>query len=215
MQRMKTFLIYVLLLVGFFVFSIFAERGFVNQMYQPISGETNNVLVTSEGSSSFDLRIEEAKATKQNGYLVIAITNISGHYIEKCAAKIELFTKRGILAATNYEEINKFQVNETRRFRVNFKGTDIASYKVTMLESAPYKDPNIVDLFGWEINLKNILGFDLSGLKDIFDAKTIGEGIANGWNFAVNFAKRLPAWVWIVSTGIVVWHLPAKYLFFL
>ena len=161
MQRMKTFLIYVLLLVGFFVFSIFAERGFVNQMYQPISGETNNVLVTSEGSSSFDLRIEEAKATKQNGYSVIAITSISGHYIEKCATKMELFTKRGILAATNYEEINKFQVNETRRFRVNFKGTDIASYKVTMLESAPYKDPNIVDLFGWEINLKNILGLDL------------------------------------------------------
>jgi len=215
MKRMKTFLIYVLLLVGFFIFSTFAERGFIDQMYQPISGETNSTLITANGNSDFIIRIEDARATKQNGLITISITNVSGHYIEKCAAKIELFTKRGVLAATDYEELNNFQINEVRRFTVKFKGTDIASYKVTMVETAPYKDPNIVSIFGWEIDLRNVLGFDLSGLKDVFNARTIGEGITNGWNFAVNFVKRLPTWVWVISTGIVIWHLPSKFLFFL
>lgn len=214
MKRMKTFLVYVLLIVGFFFFSVLAERGLIEQMYVPMSGETNGSLVLSSDSSTNDLKIEveEAVATSRNGRITLLITNTSGHYIEKCAAKIDLLSKRNVVVATDYIELNKFEVNETRRVPIVFTATDVASYRVTLQEKAPYKDPNIVNIFGWDVDLKDVFGLDLTKYKDMIDGEAIKNGLSYRWSIAVNFAKSLPTWVYVVATGIVIWHLPKGFL---
>ena len=61
------------------------------------------------------------------------------------------------------------------------------------------------------IDLSNVFGFDLSGLN----WETIKNGGLSAWNFALDFASSIPRWAYMIASGIVLWHLPAGYLFFL
>ena len=214
MKRMKTFAIYALCIIGFYIFSVAAERVLIDQMYTPMTGSSNGNLVLADNAASSELTVEvlEASSTSQNGRIKLKITNTSGHFIEKCAARIDLFTKRNVLAATEYCELNNFEVDESRIIEIKFNATDIASYKVTLQEEAPYKDPNVVNILGWDVNLKNILGLDLSKYKNMIDGESIKNGLSYRWGLALNFARSLPTWVYVVATGIVVWHLPKGYL---
>ncbi len=214
MDRMKTFLSYALLIIGFYIFSIAMERGLINQMYYDISGDVNDSLVISDGSNTnLTVVVEESKTTRENGYLVLAVTNNSGHDIESCVAKIDLFSVSGNLIATEYQQLNNLKVNETRRIKVKFKAHDVGSYKITLQEKAPYKDPNIVNVFGWDINLGKILGIDLSKIADGVDGNSIKNAFISGWNFAIGFASTVPLWAYVIAGGIVLWHMPTGFLF--
>ena len=85
MARMKTFLTYLILLVGFFAVSMLLENGLLHNMYASISGDTNGNLITSDGNmdSNLTISVEKAKASNDNGNLKIKVTNTSGQFIEK------------------------------------------------------------------------------------------------------------------------------------
>ena len=221
MKRMKTFLFYLLLLVGFFILSILLENGLLNAMYGNISGSVDGNLVSSAdgGSSNILVEVEEAKASNVNGSFKAKVTNTSGHDIDKCCAKIELLDSKGFCVATEYVDITDFKAGETRNMLVKFKAKDVASYRVSIIESAPDKS-NIINLFGWEFDLSDFFGFDLTKilgdkvniLKDLFGPGKIKNGLLNIWNYFINISKSLPWWAWAIATGIVIWSIPSGYL---
>ena len=153
--------------------------------------------------------MSDARATNVNGYIVINIKDITGKYIEKCCAKIELFTERGILAATKYVDVSNFEIDEVRQFKINFKGQHIDSYAVSLLEDAPDKT-YILDLFGWEIDLRNIFGMDLTSVINLNNIKETGLNI---WGLTINFLNTIPAWAYLIAGGIVIWYMPKGFLF--
>ena len=214
MARMKTFLIYLLLLVGFFALSLILEDGLLYTMYAPIGGtQDSNLVISGQGVSS-DLSIEviEAKASNFNGYIKVKIKNTSGHYIEKCCAKIDLYTRRNLLAATEYVDINNFEIDETRYYDIRYKASEIARYEIALVESAPDKS-NILNILGWEFDLSNVFGVDMSRLKDVINLNDIKSGISTVWRYGVNIANSVPVWAYVVAGGIVLWSLPARFLF--
>lgn len=214
MSTMKNFLKYLLLLVGFFILSIVLENGLINNMYATINGESNGTLVTSGESVASDLEVtvESAKASNVNGNLKVKITNTSGHFIEKCCAKVELFSRQNLLVATKYIDINNFEVNESRYYEIKFQAKEVARYAITLIESQPDKS-NIVDILGWEIDLSNVFGMDLTKLKDLFSVEGMKSGLSSAWQFAVNVANSIPLWAWLIASGIVIWYMPKGFLF--
>ena len=61
------------------------------------------------------------------------------------------------------------------------------------------------------IDPTNVFGIDFTSLT--WDK--VKEGGKNVCNFGINFVKSLPTWAYFIASGIVLWNLPAGYLFFL
>ena len=222
MKRMKTFLFYLLLLIGFFILSVLLENGLLNAMYGDLTGDVNgNLVSTSDGSSSNILvEVEDAKASNVSGSLKAKVTNTSGHDIEKCCAKIELLDSKGFCVATEYVDITDFKAGESRDLLVKFKAKDVAGYRVSIIESAP-DNSNIINILGWEFDLRDFFGFDLTKilgdkvniLKNLFGSGNLKAGLSNIWNYFINITRSLPWWAWAIATGIVLWRIPSGYLF--
>lgn len=210
MSTMSNFRNYTLWIIGFFIISVILENALVLDMYKPMAGTTDGALVFSGASSSdLEVSVSDARATNVNGYVDIAVKNTTGRYLDKCCVKLDLYTERGNLAATKYIDVSNFEMNETRNFRVKFNGTEISSYSVSLVEDSPDKT-YILDMFGFEIDLRNILGFDLSKIVDVQNLKETGLNI---WGLSVNFLQTVPVWAYIIAAGIVVWYMPKGFLF--
>ena len=211
MGTMTNFRNYTLWIIGFFIISVILENALVLDMYKPINGTADGNIVFSgtSNSSNLDVSVGDARATNINGYVDINIKNTSGHDIDNCSIKLDLYTKRGNLASTKYIDVSDFKANETRSFKVKFNGNDISSYGVTLVEDAPDKT-YIMDLFGWEIDLRNVFGRDLTKIIDLQNIKETGINIGH---LTLSFLKTVPTWAYIIAGGIVLWYMPSGYLF--
>lgn len=210
MSTMSTFRNYTLWIIGFFIISVILENALIMDMYKPISGTSSGQVVFSgSGSTNLDVSVGDARATNMNGYVDINVKNTSGHFIDKCCVKLDLYTVRGNLAATKYIDVSNFEMNETRTFRVKFNGNEIGSYGVSLVEDSPDKT-YILDLFGFELDLRNIFGIDLSKIVSMENLKETG---LNVWGLTLNFLKTVPTWAYIVAAGIVIWYMPKGFLF--
>lgn len=152
-------------------------------MYGTITGNTN-----MSSNLGLDIQLEDSRATNINGYIRFKVKNTTGHFTQKCYAKIDLYSKQDLLAATKYAEINNFRANEERKFELKFKANEISRYNIEIVEDLPDKT-NILNLFGWEIDLTNVFGMDLSNLfginiAELFNGQNIkekGVSIFNGF----------------------------------
>lgn len=213
MDRMKTFLLYFLGIVGFMFLSYILENGLLENMYKKIDGE---IL-----PSTYDIVIDSvsAKASNVSGFMNFKLTNHSSNPIPKSYIKIDLFSKRGLLAATKYVEIPNLEPGSTRDYEVKFKGTEIRRYSVAIVQDIPDKT-NIINLFGWEIDLTDVFGLDLSNatifgvkLTDIFSWDGLKTTGANIWGWTVNLLNSVPWWGYAIATGIIIWYMPKGFLF--
>ena len=75
MSRMKTFLIYLLLIVGFYIFSDFASFAYIKTSYQDL----NKFTIEAPNPK---VRISESKATYINGYIKGTLLNNEEQMIE-------------------------------------------------------------------------------------------------------------------------------------
>ena len=207
MDRVKELGTYVLLLVGFFILSIILENGLISAMYAPIEGLTSGNY-TAE-ISGLEVTVLDARATSVNGYMKVKIKNTTGRDIDECYAKMDLYSKQGFLAATEYVELKDFKANEERNFDVGFKANEIDRYEVSLVETVPDKS-NILNILGWEIDLTDFFGLDLT---KIFDFEKIKDGAMGLWSWFTAFCSSIPAWAWFIAGGIVIWNLPSRYLF--
>ena len=214
MARMKTFLLYFLCLVGFIFLSYILENGLIGNMYIEMAG--------SFDSPQHGVEIEEVsgRATNVNGYMNFKITDKSNDGKTKYL-KIDLFNKKGRLVTTKYVEIKDLDKNNQKNFQIKIKGQEIRNYKIAVLNEDETPDlSNIISIFGYDIDLSNVLGFDLSNFKifgkklqDMFNRANIGENAGNIWTRIQLFLATIPWWGYAIGAGIVFWYMPSRFLF--
>lgn len=219
MDRMKTFLIYALAIIGFFALSLLLENGLLSAMYSKIQGEFEG------GNTSlnhlFAMENREAKACNINGYMSFDLTNLSERFIHQCFLKIDLYNERELLADTDYVEVLDMEPGETRHFKVKFKANNIERYQIAVVPTAPDRS-NIIDILGWEVDLSNVfgLGIDLTNISifgtklgDIFTVENMKTAGSNAWNWITIFLGSIPWWGYAIAGGIILWHMPPFYFF--
>lgn len=126
MGRLKTFRTYILLLVGFYIFSVVFTYIGLNATYKNI-----NLIETLPNQVNINL----AQATTVNGRIYGEVTsteenNLNGKYI-----KVEIYTKTGNYAGTKYLKIEGTQVNEPKKFAVYFTADNIRSYTIEIVDA--------------------------------------------------------------------------------
>lgn len=218
MDRMRTFLLYVLGILGFIVLSFILEDGLIKNMYKPMVG---NVQVSNNASQDIDVDTLESSASNVNGYVNFRLTNNSDKEIDDQYVKIDLYNDKGMLSATKYVKVNSLGPGESKDYNVKFKGSNIADYKVSLLPSSEVPDlSNVINIFGYDINLSNILGLDLSNvnifgrkLKDVFSFEGAKSAIGNAWHWGLNIARAVPWWGYVIGAGVILYYLPSGYLF--
>jgi hypothetical protein len=216
MDRMKTFFLYFLGIVGFMMLSYILEDGLIENMYVKMQGD---VLATQNG-----IYIDEVsgKASNVNGFMQFRVSNSSENN-NKEYIKLDLYSKQGLLASTKYIEITDLNPGSTKTYQVKFKGTEIRTYNISVIDESMLPDKtNIINVLGWEIDLSNVfgLGIDLTNmslfgvkLTDLFNASNIKAAGGNAWTWIVNFLNSIPWWGYAIGAGIILWYMPKGYLF--
>ena len=69
-------------------------------------------------------------------------------------------------------------------------------------------------------SVRNFFGMDLTNmsifgvpLKDLLKWDNVKNAARSGWDWMKIFLARIPWWGYAIGAGIVLWHLPAGYLF--
>ena len=124
MARLKTFLIYALMIVGFFVFSNFIIDVGLNSSYRDITRKDNTSQV----------QISQAQATLVNGRIKGTINdtndeNLTGKYVE-----IDLYSKRDNMVGKRYIAIETTDANPTQDFSMYFEAEDVTSYSISITD---------------------------------------------------------------------------------
>ena len=125
MARLKTFLIYALIIVGFFVFSNFIIDVGLNSTYKDITRKDNTSQV----------QISQAQATLVNGRIKGTINdnnnddNLTGKYVE-----IDLYSSRDNMVGKRYIDIETTDANPTQDFSMYFEAEDVTSYSISITD---------------------------------------------------------------------------------
>lgn len=143
MDRLKTFLIYALLIVLFFIFSEFLINVSLQSSYNDITRRDNIEQV----------QIQEAQATLVNGKIKGTIKNSEQDYLTGKYVKIDLYSKRDNLLGTKYIEINTTETQNTQDFSVYFELTDVESYNISIVDQ---KEEGELDLIPEELTKPEI-----------------------------------------------------------
>lgn len=132
-NRIKTFSLYALCVILFFIFSNIMIEIALKTTYDPI----DTYIATPTG---MEVKIDEARATYVNGYVGGTIIN-RNEMIWKTYLKIDLYTKRDVCIGTKYVELNHFMQDEIQTFRMGFQYTDVDYAVISMVEEVPENLP--------------------------------------------------------------------------
>lgn len=141
---MKTFGIYALCVILFFIFSNVMIYVALKASYSPM----DTYQTQKQG---LEFKIKEAKATYVNGYVGGNITNLQDT-VAKTYVKIDLYTKRDVYLGSKYIQIDNLRKDETREFRIGFKYTD-----------ADYAKISVVDEVSKEVSEESFVSENLDG----------------------------------------------------
>ena len=214
MKTMEKFKKWLILFVLFFIWSTLMERALIYEMYDTIDGETIGNYTTDAGENN-DLRVDvlSASATNVNGKMRVRVTNTSGHDIDSCYAKVDLYNDQGHVVGTEYIKLEDFKAGAHKDFDINFHAKNVAEYKVALVENEPEVPEGIVNVLGWDVDLSNVFGMDLSRFRNLFDKDGFLKGVKSGWDLSVAFAKRVPWWGYAIGAGIIAFYTPMGYMF--
>ena len=121
MSRMKTFGIYLLIFVAFYIFSSLLAYGYIQSTYKKISGEVIK-------DNNLEIKISNSQATLVNGYIEGSVTNKTDKTIEGKYIRIELFSARDNKILTKYVNLETINAEETKNFKVNFRAENINKF---------------------------------------------------------------------------------------
>ena len=119
MDRMKTFLKYVLWLVLFFIFSEIMININLETNYDDIGRKDKIEQVT----------VYQADATKINGRIKGTINN-ADNKIQNQYLRIDLYSERDNFLGSKYIDLSTMRDDETRGFEVYFKVQDVDYYEM-------------------------------------------------------------------------------------
>lgn len=210
MNKLKTFLIYILIIVGFFLTSEFLSGQLIQQMYVKLKGTVKENFNYKGQEIAIDVDVVDAKATNMNGYVKAKVTNNTDYTIEKAYLRIELFAKTDVKALIRYLEIDNLKPGEQRDYELKFRAGYVDTYKIAVKDEFPDED-YIFEIFGYEFNTRNFLGLDIS---KYVNAKAIKEAGFNGISSIFSFfglvahrftvvAKSIPWWGYVGALAII------------
>lgn len=212
MDRMRTFLLYAVCIIGFIFLSYVLENGLITNMYKKMDG---NVLSTQE------ILIEDVsgRASNVNGYMNFKLTNLSPYDTTNQYIKIDLYSKQGLHAATKYVEIAGVPSQGSKTYQVKLKGTELRGYDISVVSEIPDMT-NIINILGWEIDLSDVFGMDLTNfrlfgvkLTEIFTWDNVQTAGGNAVSWGAALLKSIPWWGYAIATGIIIWYMPNGFLF--
>lgn len=143
MKRMKTFLIYLLIFVGFFVLSDILINISLNTSYHTIKRKDNLEQVV----------LSQAEATQVNLRLKGKITNLSENPITLNYVRIDFYSERDNLVGTKYIDVSNLKENESMDIEIFLRLDDINSYSVNFTND---KTTDEVDLLPADLSRKEI-----------------------------------------------------------
>lgn len=117
MKRLKTFLIYALIIAAFWIFSNILIYIAINGTYAHIN--------TKVYTTSPEIIVGDSKATYLNGFVKGGIKNNTSEIINNKYLKIELYSSRDVKLGTKYVKIENLQPNEYKEFEMWYKFTDV------------------------------------------------------------------------------------------
>ena len=144
MDRMKTFLKYIIWFVLFFFFSNFIINVGLNSSYKNIERR----------DSIEQVQIKQAQATLVNGRIKKKIKNSDKDYLTGKYLKIDLYSKRNVLVGKKYIDITTTQNNTTQDFSMYFELKDVTSYEVSIVD---HKEEGEIELIPKEMTKPEII----------------------------------------------------------
>lgn len=158
MNRLKTFGIYVLILVIFFIFSNILITIGLNSSY------TN---INSKGDIPKQVTIEKAQATSMNGRIFGTITNstdddISGKYLE-----IKFYSERDVFLGKSYIQINNLKGTNTQDIELYFKLQEVNYYTVNIVEEKMKDNTEKIEIIHDDVTRAAVLVGLILGIIDI------------------------------------------------
>lgn len=127
MARMKTFFIYFLLVVLFFIYSQIMIYIGVRTTYKDKDVEIETTIPMEA----------QVKATSVNGIANVKIKNTTDKDIEGKYIKLECYSKHDTLMGTKYIQINQIGENEEKEFEIEFKYNEVEKAIITIVDEMP------------------------------------------------------------------------------
>ena len=124
MDRLKTFLKYVLWLIGFFILSNFLIYVGLNSTYKDIERKDNTEQV----------QIYQAQATKVNGRIRGIIQNNNNENMQGKYLKVDLYSQRDVFLGRKYIQIENIEQGQVQAFELMFKIQDVDNYNVSIVD---------------------------------------------------------------------------------
>ena len=126
MGRLKTFRKYIIWIIAFYIFSIVCTYVGLNATYKNIS---------YSGDLPNGITVKLSQATTVNGRIYGEVTstesnNLNGKYI-----KVQIYSKKDQLLGEKYLEINDINLNEPKKFKVNFTADNVKYYTIDVLDN--------------------------------------------------------------------------------
>ena len=130
MKRLKTFLIYLLCFVGFFVLSDFLITASLNASYHKIERKDNLEQIT----------IEQAEATQKNVRVKGKIKNLPENPITLKYVEFDFYSERDIIVGSKYIDVSSLKENESMDINVNLRVDDVSYYSINFTNDRSTED---------------------------------------------------------------------------
>ena len=144
MKRMKTFLIYLLIFVGFFVLSDVLINVSLNTSYHTITRKDNLEQVV----------INQAEATQVNLRIKGTVMNLEESPITLKYMRVDFYSERDNLVGSRYIDVSNLKENESMDVEINLRLDDIDSYSISFTND---KSTEEVDWLPADLSGKQIL----------------------------------------------------------
>ena len=128
MSRLKTFLIYALIIAGFWFLSDFLIYMAVNGSYKAIEAK---VMVETP-----NINVSDTKATYINGYVKGNIYNNTDATINNKYIKMDFYSPRDVHLGSKYVKIENLESQNSKDFEMWFKYTDVKYCNITITDNA-------------------------------------------------------------------------------
>ena len=139
MSRMKTLTLYVLAIIGFFLFSELLINASLESEYTKIGrrDEISQVVIT------------QAEATRVNGRIKGSVINPEENPINGKYLKFDFYSSRDVLKGTKYIDISGLQQNELQEIEMHFKLEGVSYYTISIVDEKTEKE---IELLPQDLN---------------------------------------------------------------
>jgi len=127
MSRLKTFFMYGVWMVVFFIFSQIMIYVALNTTYKYKNIEVKTPIIIEA----------QVQATSINGFAKCKILNNTESNIENKYIKLECYSKNNVLMGTKYIKIDKMLTNEEKEFEVRFNYSRVDNAKIQIVDEIP------------------------------------------------------------------------------